>query len=351
MQESVLSSPRVGTDQPPESRLDPDTPDKQRLSVAEAAELAVGALSRIGYSAEEAAIISEHLVDSALCGYAFAGLPRILAIASNSRSRMPRTPIKVIQESPASALLDGGNNVGYLAAYRGAQLAIEKSRFCGLAVVGVNNSYYSGRGAFYVEKMVEAGLVAIHTASAQPKVLPPGAAEPILGTNPMCFGFPSTDGPVIFDMGTAAMMGGELSFQALLGALLPEGLAFDMSGNPTRDPREALQGGVVPFGGHKGYGLSLSVQALGVLAGAALARGRVRDYSFFFLAIRPDVLLPANVFEEQMAVMVKEVKEARRQPGVDEIRVPFERARRERERRRVEGIVLDRTIVDAIRAL
>lgn len=335
----------------PQPLLDPDTPESERLSVEAASRLGTEALARLGYSPDEAGIIVEHLIDSALCGYTFAGLPRILAIATNRKGGEARGPIAVVHETPASALIDGGNNVGYLAAYRGATVAIEKARYCGLAAVGVYNSYYSGRSAFYVEKMVDAGLIGINACSAQPKVVPPGGAEPILGTNPICFGFPSRTGPVIFDAGTAAIMGGELSMHAMLGDLLPEGIAFDGEGRPTRDPKEALKGGVSAFGGHKGFGLSLAVQALGLLAGAALARGSVRDYAFFFLAIDPAVMGPAQSFDEQMARLVADIKGSRRQPGVEEIRIPFERASRERERRRREGIVLDRRIVDALRAV
>jgi LDH2 family malate/lactate/ureidoglycolate dehydrogenase len=334
-----------------QARLDADTPDSIRLTLAEATALALDALRRLGYAREEADIVSAHLIDSALCGYTFAGLPRILAIASNAKARAQRAPIRIVHETPASAMIDGGNNVGYLAAHRGASVAIEKARYCGLSAVGVYNSYYSGRGAYYVEMMVRAGLVAIHAASAQPKVVPPGAAEAILGTNPLCFGFPSTSEPVIFDMGTAAIMGGELSMHALLGDLLPAGIAYDAAGSPTRDPKEALKGGVAPFGGHKGYGLSLAVQALGLLAGAALARGSVRDYGYFFLAIDPRVMGSMQSFEEQMTRLVADIKNARRQPETDEIRIPFERASRERNRRRHEGIVLDRKIVDAIKAI
>lgn len=331
--------------------LDHDSPNCERLTVAEAVAVCMDALDRLGYAPEDAQIITDHLVDSALCGYTFAGLPRILAIASNRKSQEARQEIQVVFETPASSLIDGGNNVGYLAAHCGAMAAIEKAKFCGLSAVGVYNSYYSGRAAYYVEKIVNAGLIAIHASSAQPKVIPPGGAEPILGTNPICFGFPSRSGPVIFDAGTAAIMGGELSMHALLGDVLPAGIAFDAKGRPTCDPKEALKGGVAPFAGHKGFGLSLAVQALGLLAGAALARGTVRDYGFFFLAIDPAIMGPQQSFQEQMTRLIDEIKGSRKQPGVDDIRIPFERARRERNRRQEEGIVIDRKILAEIRGL
>ena len=97
--------------------------------------------------------------------------------------------------------------------------------------------------------------------------------------------------------------------------------------------------------------LGFAIQALGLLAGAALARGRVRDYGFLFWALDPDVMLPGGQFAEQMAEYVREVKSAPRRPGFDEIRIPSERALRERERRRKEGIVIERQVVEALERL
>lgn len=330
--------------------LDPDRPGGVRLSVAEARVLGETALQRIGYPADEATIITDQLIDNALCGYRFASLPRILAIAEDEKTNRPRTPVSVVRETPVSALVDGGNKVGYVAAYRGAEIAIAKAKANGIAIVGVHNSYYSGRNAYYVEHIARAGLVAIHTASAKPHVVPPGGRRPALGTNPFSIGFPSAQGPVIYDIGTASLMWGEVLLMARLGEMLPVGIGFDADGNPTRDARAvAADGGVAPFGGHKGYGLSFAIQALGLLAGAALPRGDVLDYGFLFIAINPAAMLPD--FPVQMAELVERIKATARQPGVDEIRIPSERAFREREQRRIEGIVLDRKVVEALNAL
>ncbi|RPI42167.1 MAG: Ldh family oxidoreductase [Betaproteobacteria bacterium] len=335
----------------PAGCLDVDAPDTVRMSVAEATALGEGALRRLGYPAEEARIIVDQLVDNALCGYKFAGLPRILAIAGDRKTREARTPVRIVHETPVSAMLDGGNNVGYIAAYRAAEVAIEKVRAMGIASVGAYNSYYSGRNAYYVERIVREGYFAFHVASAQPHILPPGAAAPALGTNPICFGFPSTDGAVIVDMGTAALMWGDVMLHAHLGQPLPEGVGFDSQGRPTTNASEALRGGVGAFGGYKGYALAFAVQAMGLLAGAALSRNRPLDYGFYFVAVDPKIMLPGGDFAQQMAELVRAVKATPRLPSVDEIRIPSERAFRERSRRRVEGIVLERKVVESLRAL
>ena len=117
--------------------LDPDRPDAVRLSVSDARALGEAALGRIGYGEDDGRIITDQLIDNSLCGYRFAGLPRILAIAREARTRNARVPIDVVRETPVSALVDGGNNVGYVAVYRGAEIAIAKAKQSGVAAVGV----------------------------------------------------------------------------------------------------------------------------------------------------------------------------------------------------------------------
>jgi L-2-hydroxycarboxylate dehydrogenase (NAD+) len=322
-----------------------------RVSVDEARKIGDRALRKIGFSSEDSAIILDQLIDNALCGYPFASLPRILAIAGDPKTKAPRRPVRVVHETPVSAMLDGGNNVGYVTVYKAAEIAIAKARAGRFSVVGAYDSYYSGRNAYFVEKVVSAGFVSLHFACGQPHVVPPGGTRPALGTNPVCIGFPSSSGPFIVDMGTAALQWGEVLLHAHTGSPLPDGVAVDRDGMPTRDANEALAGGVIPFGGHKGFGLSLAVQTMGLLAGAALPRGNVQDYGFLFITFAPDLLLPGDQFAEQVGALIDAVKSTPRKAGVDEIRIPSERAFRERDRRRREGIVLEGKVVDALNAL
>jgi LDH2 family malate/lactate/ureidoglycolate dehydrogenase len=331
--------------------LDPNRPDAMRLSVGEVRALGESALARIGYDEHDARIITDQLIDNSLCGYRFAGLPRILAIAREAKTKTARVPVAVVHETPVSALVDGGNNVGYVAVYRGAEIAIAKAKQSGIASVGVYNSYFSGRNAYYLERIVEAGFVGLHTASGSPHIVPPGATRPALGTNPIAFGFPSTDGPVIFDIGTASLMWGEVLLAAETGEPLPPGVAYDEDGNPTIDGPAAAKGGVSAFGGHKGYGLAFAIQALGLLAGAAIPRGQVQDYGFLFFVVNPRAMLSRDSFAAQMSELVKSIQATPRRPEVEEIRIPSQRAFRERDRRRAEGILVDRAVVAALKAL
>ena len=328
--------------------------DAVRLSIAGASELGARALERIGYSAEEAQVICAHLVDATCCGYHFAGLPRILEIADNPRTREPRQAIRVVRETAVSVLVDGGNHIGYYAVYKTARMAIEKAKQSGIALVGLYNCALSGRNAYYLELIARENLVGMLFSSAWPVVAPEGGARPMLGTNPLAIGLPTGSGPMIFDMGTAAIMRGELALRSRLNEELPEGVAIDENGLPTRDPHLARKGSILPFGGpdrHKGFGLSLTIQALGLLAGASIPRGRVQDYGQLFVVFDPGLLVPEAQFKHDIDELIALIKATPRRPGVDEIRIPSERAFRERERAKKEGILVDRKVFDALNTI
>ena len=325
--------------------------DEIYLSVAQATELGERALRAIGFDAEQSTVITAHLVDAALCGHRFAGLPRILTINEDPRTREPRTPIAVVHETEVSALMDGGNHVGYYAVHRAAQLAIDKARRNRIAVVGMYRSHLSGRNAYYLEMIARAGLVGIHLASGAPIVLPHGGAKAAFGTNPIGFGFPTGGDPFIVDLGTAAMMRGEVILRSRLGLPLPDETAIDAQGRPTTDAAEALKGGISTFGGHRGSALAFGIQAMCLLAGAARARGKVQDFAFFFVVFDPAILMPPEEFKAQIGELIEAVRAVPALDAEEPVRIPSERAFREREHRRQEGIPVDRAVYDQLRAL
>ena len=321
--------------------------DRVRLTVSEAQTLAEEVLRKAGYDAEEAHIIANHVMDAALCGYEYSGLPKILNVIEHRQLREPRRAMRAIRETPNSALFDGGNNNGMVTMYRATQVAIAKAREQGMAVVGVNNSWVSGRSAHYVELVARAGMVGIHSVASRAHVAAPGSKGPATGTNPVAFGFPTMNEPFLIDMGSSAFMGTDLIFQERRGAVLPEGVAMDADGKLTRVPSEVAT--ILPFGGYKGFALALAMQALGVLAGSGL--GDDKTYGYLIMAINPERMLSGDDFRRHMSDMLAKVKAAPRQPGVDEIRLPGERALRERARLAREGLEIERKIYEALLAV
>jgi LDH2 family malate/lactate/ureidoglycolate dehydrogenase len=318
--------------------------ERVHLSVAEARSLGECAMRGIGYEPDEARILTDHVIDAALCGYEYSGLPKLLNVAEHPRFKDPRHPMRPIRETTVSALFDGGNQSGMLGMFHAARAVIERATPHGFAIVGVNNIWMSGRSAYYVEMVARAGLIGIHTVAAPPLVAPPGGARPVLGTNPIAFGFPMKPDPLVIDLGTSAFMGTDLQFRQRLGISLPEGVAIDGHGRPTTDAAAARSGALLPFGGYKGFALALATHALGVLCGAAVGE----ESGYIFIAFRPDLFVPLPDYRRALAEEIAAIKATPRQDGVAEIRIPGERAYRDRARLLRDGIEIDRRIRDAL---
>jgi LDH2 family malate/lactate/ureidoglycolate dehydrogenase len=322
--------------------------DRVRLTAAEGQALAEKTLTRAGYDDEEARIVANHVMDAALCGYEYSGLPKILNVVEHKRFREPRRVIRALHETPVSARLDGGNHNGMIGVYRAARIAIDKAKAQGIAVVGINNTWMSGRSAHYTEMAAREGLICIHSVSTYRHVAPPGAASPATGTNPISFAFPTASpDPFVVDLGTSAFMGTDLAFRVRRKELLPAGVGLDKHGQPTRDPLQMAM--LLPLAGHKGFALALAMQSLGVFAGSAQDAQKV--YGYLFIAMQPDLLVPADEYKQQMSAMLAEVKAAKKQPGVTDIRLPSEQSFATRARLRREGIEIDRQIYEAIEAV
>jgi LDH2 family malate/lactate/ureidoglycolate dehydrogenase len=169
----------------------------------------------------------------------------------------------------------------------------------------------------------------------------------VLGTNPIAIAIPSPRDPIVLDFGTSAYMMTELMLRERLGELLPEGVAIGPGGEPTQDPARARLGALLPFGGYKGFGLALMIQILGLLGGAE----QDGDPGYLFIAFRPDLFGPEDVFKRRVTQLIENIKATPRQAGVDEIRIPSERAFRTRERFLREGLTIDRLVFDSLVAL
>ena len=304
------------------------------LSIQDARSLVEACMVATRHTQAEAEIIADHLIDCELRGLSFGGLPRALSITDRIRdTTTPRRPITVLQESPVSASLDGGDNVGYLVGRRATEIAIEKARQTGLAVVGASKTWYTGMFSYYLERVTKAGFAGMIAGSGGQKVAPHGGTEGRFSTNPIAFGFPSATTPVIWDIGTAGVMLGEVMLAQRLGKLLPEGLAFGPDGKSTRDPAAALQGAFSVWGGHKGSGLAMVVQLLGMMAGQATSPKLLADCGFFIIVVNPALLTSAEDFQQRVSDYADSLRATRPLDPARPVRVPFDRSIAERTKR------------------
>ena len=321
------------------------------LSVADARALLEASMVAVGHTAAEADIIADHLIDCELRGLSFGGLPRALSIIENIRAlEAPRRAITVLHETPVSVSIDGGENVGYLVGRRATDLAIAKAQASGIAVVGAAKTWYTGMYSYYLEKVTQAGLVGMIAGSGRAKVAPYGGSEARFCTNPIAFGFPSSKVPVIWDIGTSNQMMAEVTLAQRLGEQLAPDMAFDKDGEPTRDPTAALVGAITVWGGHKGSGLAMVIQLLGMLAGQAAAPKTLNDCGFFIVVIDPALLGSADDFRRRVADFADSLRATRPIDPAKPVRVPFERSIAERERRKAADVIEVATpILEALR--
>src|SRR5258707_10617360 len=143
-------------------------------------------------------------------------------------------------------------------------------------------------------------------------------------------------------------MGTDLAFRVRLGTPLPEGVRLGREGRPARDGKEAREGALLPFGGHRGFGLGWTVQAFGLLGGAA-AVGDNND-GYVFIAFRPDLLVPLADLKRELAALIARVKAVPPLPGFTEIRIPGEQSAKNRARLARDGLEIDRLVYDRLSA-
>jgi len=320
-----------------------------RLTIAEARSLAERTMQAVGHTAQEASCIADHLIDCELRGLSYGGLPRALSIVERIRtSKRRREPIRVEDKTPVSALVHGGDNVGYLVAFRAMEEAIVKAKASGIGIVGSNATWYTGMLSYYAERITAADLVCMIASNASPWVAPHGGTQGRFGTNPICYGFPTESGdPVIWDIGTSTIMHAEIMVAKRLGNELAEGVAYGPDGKPTRDPVAALDGAIRPWGGAKGSGLGIVVQLLGAMCQSPAIPQGMGDFGCLFVVMSPGLLMPVDEFKRTVSEYAVAVRGTRPVDGGPPVRMPFDRSAADRRRRSAADVI---EVPDAILA-
>ena len=229
----------------------------------------------------------------------------------------------------AAVIVDAGNGFCHPAFEAGVAPLIRATRTCGIGMLTITHSYSAGVLGWFVERLAEAGLVALMFANSSPAVAPHGGHRPFFGTNPIAWATPrSGHPPVVADMSSSAAAYVSISAAAAAGETIPLGWALDADGNATTDPNAALAGAMLPAGGHKGSALALFIDILcgGVAAsnfsfeasGFGGNEGGPPDVGQVIVAIDPAVSAGTG-FVNRIEVLLEEMTS---QPGV---RLPGDR--------------------------
>ena len=318
------------------------------ISIADARRLAESFLVESDLPSTDAAVIADILLEAELRGRKTHGFIRLTGIRSRYEQG-ERTDIQIDKEEGQCLRINGGNQPGYLVAYRAMEIAIERAKRTGASIVGVYNTSHCGMAGYYVDMARKADIIGLLFADCLPRITPEGGTEAILGTNPLAVGIPSNTVPVLFDMSTAGITNGDLLVAMREGTEIAEGLAFDPDGGATTDADAALKGSVRPFGGHKGFGLAFIIQILaGSLVNAATIPPPGANYGLLIVALNPTSFVPLAQFKTEVDELITRVKENRREVGIKEILIPGERAYQQREVHLASGIHLDGALVNQI---
>ncbi len=303
-----------------------------KISLQELTDLSKKALSKYGYSEEEATIILDMLMYAQLRGND-QGIVKLIGqgIPKNEKAQTPT----IEKETPTTAIINANSSMEALAMEQAVNMAITKAKEIGIAIVGTHTGCgSSGAMGYWSRKIADAGLIGIAMSSyPYPMVPPHGSYEPMFCTNPIAWGIPTENEPIVLDMSTSGTTFYGLIEAKTQGIQVAPGLGYNKDGNETTDPAEIMEGAVRPFDkGFKGAGLSLMVQIIGgALVGGDFLHESENDGNVV-IAIDPEAMIGAQKFIEETTKMTKAIKQAKKLEGVEEILVPGERGDRIRSR-------------------
>jgi len=333
----------------------------------------------VGVPPDDAKITADVLVTANLRGVDSHGVARLRRYVNGLRQGVmcPRPEIKILHETPLTALVDGGGGLGQPIGVRAMRLAISKAKAHGVGFVAVRNSNHYGIAGYYALMALEHDLIGLSLTNSGCYVVPTFGREAILGTNPISVAAPcGRERPFVLDMSTAMITLGTLEVYNRRGQELLPGWAINAQGEPTTSAAEVLRnladragGGILPLGGmgethggHKGYGLAMLVDILcGVLPGAGYldhiylkdeaGRPLPANVGHFFGALRVDAFRPLAEFQATMDAFIQRVKSSAKAKGQPRIFIHGEKEFEMAERRRREGIPLGPKVVASLREI
>lgn len=310
--------------------------------------------------------VTEGLVSSNLAGVETHGVWRVpeYVQAIHSGDVVPTAKPEILSQTPTTALVSGNWNFGHVAAKYATELAIEKAQKQNIAITAIVKTYHIGRIGEYVEMAAARGLIGQCWAGGfseeSPAAVPYGGRRRALHTNPFSMSFPVGNGsPMMFDFATAAVSGIKVLYAREQNKPLPPNCIVDKDGNPTTNAADYYEGGgLLPFGMHKGYGLMMAAEFLGmVLTGSDNYSDPQRGNAIYrhsgaaFIVFKPDVFRPLADYTAQAEKVCTRIRQVPPAPGFKEVLVPGDPEARTRAARLRDGIPLTRELWNKISAL
>lgn len=336
----------------------------------------VRVFQQIGCSSDDAEQAADVLLAADLRGIDSHGVARLssyLRLWENGRIN-PRPEIKIVHETPSTALIDGNAGLGLVVAPAAMRVAIEKAATVGTGWVAVKNSNHYGIAGYHAMLPLDHDMIGLTMTNASPLVAPTFSRERLLGTNPIAVAFPTAEEPpFVADLATTTAAYGKLEILQRTNEMAPSGWVQDADGNPSRDPKALSHGGsLLPLGSdrehgsHKGYCLGAMVDILSAVLPGANYGPWVPPYvtfldeqeelvgdgiGHFFGAMRVDAFRPAAEFKSHMDNWIRRFRRAKPVAGQDTVLIPGDPERLCENKRRTDGIPLFATIVNDLKKI
>jgi LDH2 family malate/lactate/ureidoglycolate dehydrogenase len=319
--------------------------DDGRFDATELGLVGTTVLEALGASPVTAQTVADSLVQSNLVGHDSHGIVRLLQYSEWVRNGQirPRAVPGVVKQRGATILVDGAWGFGQPAARLATDAVISAATSSGLAVACISSCNHIGRLGEYVALAAGAGLMGMAFCNAGPVVAPFGGSGRVMGTNPIAWAVPRAgDACIVLDFATANVAEGKLKIALADGQTVGPGSILDVDGRPTVQPADFYAGGaLVPFGAHKGSGLSMLIEVTsGILSGMGASPGS--NYQggngTLILALDVSAFLPLEQYVDEVESFCRDAKRIGGGASGQEILLPGEIEARTREDRIVNGV-------------
>eukprot|EP00970_Alexandrium_tamarense_P007729 scaffold1477_cov188-Alexandrium_tamarense.AAC.20 len=297
-----------------------------------------------GVTPERAEVCSDVLIESDKRGIDSHGLGRLKPIYCDRMDDgilFPDKPIDIISESDTTALVDGNLGLGLYIGPHCMQMAIDKAKKHGVGFVAVRNSTHYGIAGYYATMATQQGCIGLTGTNARPSIAPTFGVEPMMGTNPLTFGIPSSDDfPFVIDCATSVNQRGKIEKYAREGVDTPRGAVIDDQGIERTDTDGILRDMVLgkcaltpvggagdKMGGYKGYGWATTVELLCTalqsgpwgedICGVDRATGKPKPMPLghFFLAIDIEKICPVDTFKKNSGEFLQALRDSKKAPN------------------------------------
>ena len=293
-----------------------------------------------GFTADESRIISDVLLLSDLYGIESHGMQRLARYHKGIEKGLIKVDAKpeVVFETPVSAVIEGNDGMGQLISHKAMEIAIEKAKKTGMAIVTVRNSNHFGIAGYYAKMACDAGLLGMAMTNSEAIMVPTFGRMAMLGSNPIAVAMPADPYDFFFDASTTVVTRGKLEIYNKLGKPLPEGWALDKDGKGSSDAKDVLSnivakngGGIMPLGGeteqlggHKGYGYGMfceifsSILSMGITSNHTHMNGK-GGTCHGFMAVDPKIFGDADAIKEHLSTFMRELRQSPKAEGAERI--------------------------------